>query len=253
MSSISGVSGSASAWSAMSTSRASRQQEMFNKVDSDGSGSVDATELQSMLDDIAKHTGSSSTTTAADALAKMDGNGDGSLDSSEMASGMKSLLPEPSSTQAFAEARNGGGQGEGGPQGAGGPPPPPPSGGTSSTSSDTDFDPLDTNQDGTVSEQERAAGEMKDAIQSLLKAADTDGDQKISADELGQFKDMIGQAVSELTSSSSSSPQGDSVQGQQQQGFNLSSLTDMVLKEYAKAASNAASLQGVGSTLSVAA
>ncbi|MDO9005100.1 MAG: EF-hand domain-containing protein [Aquabacterium sp.] len=200
MSSISGVSSSASAWSAMSTSRASRQQEMFNKVDSDGSGGVDATELQSMLDDIAKHTGTSSTTTAADALTKMDSNGDGSLDSSEMEAGMKSLMPEPSSTMAFAQARNG----EGGPKGAGGPPP------ASGGSSSTDIDPLDTNEDGTVSEQERAAGEMKNAIQNLLKAAATDGDKKIGT-------------------------------------------SDMVLKEYAKAASNAASSQSAGATLSVAA
>lgn len=176
MSSISGVGSSASAWSSMSTSRASRQQEMFNKVDSDGSGGVDATELQSMLDDIAKHTGTASSTTAADALAKMDSNGDGSLDSSEMESGLKNILPEPSSTMAFAKTRHG----EGGPQGAGGPPPPPPSGGTSSTDSDSEIDPLDTNKDGTVSEQE-------------------------------------------------------------------------VLKAYAKAASHADSLQGTGSTLSVAA
>jgi len=200
MSSISGVSSSASAWSAMSTSRASRQQEMFNKVDSDGSGGVDATELQSMLDDIAKHTGTSSTTTAADALTKMDSNGDGSLDSSEMEAGMKSLMPEPSSTMAFAQARNG----EGGPKGAGGAPP------ASGGSSSTDIDPLDTNEDGTVSEQERAAGELKDAIQNLLKAADTNGDQKIGS-------------------------------------------SDTVLKEYAKAASNADSSQSTGSTLSVAA
>lgn len=247
MSSISGASSSASAWSAMSTSRASRQQEMFNKVDSDGSGGVDATELQSMLDDIAKHTGNSSTTTAADALTKMDSNGDGSLDSSEMEAGMKSLMPEPSSTMAFAQARNA----EGGPKGAGGPPPA--SGGSSS--SDSDIDPLDTNQDGTVSEQERAAGELKDAIQNLLKAADTDGDQKINSSEFDQFKDMLSNAVNDMSSNASSSSSSDSSQkgNSSAASFKLSSLTDMVLKEYAKAASNAASSQSTGATLSVAA
>ena len=237
MSSISGVSNSASAWSATSTSRASRQQEMFNKVDSDGNGGVDATELQSMLDDIAKHTGTSSTTTAADALAKMDSNGDGSLDSSEMETGMKSLMPEPSSTMAFAQARSG----EGGPKGAGGASP------ASGGSSSTDIDPLDTNEDGTVSEQERAAGELKDAIQNLLKAADTNGDQKIGASEFDQFKDMLSNAVNDKSSSASSASSEPSA------SLNLSSLTDMVLKEYAKAASNAASSQSTGSTLSVAA
>jgi Ca2+-binding EF-hand superfamily protein len=244
MSSISGVSGNASAWSAMSTSRASRQQEMFKKVDSDGSGSVDATELQSMFDDIAKHTGTAMSTTAADALSKMDSNGDGSLDASELDKGMKSLMPQPSSTMAFAQARNG----------EGGPPPPPPSDGTSSTSSSS-IDPLDTNKDGVVSEQERAAGEAD--IQAILQAADTDGDKKISASEFDKFKDMLSNAVSDLSSSGSSSTSTQSgssgAASSGDQGFNLSTLTNMVLKEYAKAASAAASQQSVGATLSVAA
>lgn len=243
MSSISGVSSSASAWSVTSTSRASRQQEMFNKVDSDGSGGVDATELQSMLDNIAKHTGTSSTTTATDALTKMDSNGDGSLDSSEMEAGMKSFMPEPRSTMAFAQARGG----EGGPKGANGPPP------ASADTSSNDIDPLDTNEDGTVSEQERAAGEIKDAIQNLLKAADTDGNQKISSSEFAQFEDMLSNAVNDMSSSASSSEASASQSDNPSTSFSLSSLADMVLKEYAKAASNAASAQSMGSTLSLAA
>jgi EF-hand domain pair len=250
MSSISGISSSASAWSVTSNSRASRQQEMFKKVDSDGSGGVDATELQSMFDEIAKHTGTSSTTKAADALTKMDSNGDGSLDSSEMEAGMKSLMPEPSSTMAFAQARHG----EGGPKGTGGPPP---SSGSESSggASSTDIDPLDTNEDGTVSEQERANGEMMDAIKNLLKAADTDGNQKISQDEFAQFEDILSNVVNDMSSSESSSSSGTSSlqSSSSQASFNLSSLTDMVVKEYAKVASNAASAQSVGNTLSLAA
>lgn len=244
MSSISGISSSASAWSSMSTSRASRQQEMFNKVDSDGNGSVNKSELQSMLDGIAKHTGSTSSTD--DTFSKMDSNGDGSLNQSEMEAGMKSLMPAPPSTMAFAQTRNG--DGGGGPEGVGGPPPPPPTGDSASTSatssSSSDSDPLDVNKDGVVSEQERAAGDIKE----LLKAADTDDDQKISSSEFDKFKDMLTNAANELSSSSASTPESGS-----NKAFNLSALTDMVLKEYAKAASNSVTQQSVGATVSLAA
>ncbi len=157
MSSISGLGGS-NAFAAM-------QQRMFKRADGDGSGSVDASELQSMLDDISQHTGASFDDSAA-VLAKMDSNGDGSLNADELASGMKDLMPPPPSTVAMAQQRGGG------PAGAGGPPPGPPPGGarndgddagsTGSTSgSSAATDPLDTNGDGTVSAQERMLGELK--------------------------------------------------------------------------------------------
>lgn len=256
MSSITGVNSGSSAWSSMgaiSSSRAQMKEKLFSKVDSDSSGGVDAIELQSMLDDIAKHTGTSSSTSAADALKSLDSNGDGSLDADELDQGMKSLMPEPPSTMAFAQSRS-----EGGMQGAGGPPPPPPpsddassdASSTSSTSA-TSYDPLDTNQDGTVSAEERAAGEAKEAMQALLKAVDTDGDKQISDSEFSKFEDMLSAAVQEAgsTSSSGNSSSTDS-QGSQQ--FTLTQLADLVIKQYAKAATNSVS-QSSGSSLNVTA
>lgn len=256
MSSITGVSSGSSAWSSMgaiSSSRAQMKEKLFSKVDSDSSGGVDATELQSMLDDIAKHTGTSSSTSAADALKSLDSNGDGSLDADELDQGMKGLMPEPPSTMAFAQSRS-----EGGMQGAGGPPPPPPpsddassdASSTSSTSA-TSYDPLDTNQDGTVSAEERAAGEAKEAMLALLKAVDTDGDKQISDSEFSKFEDMLSAAVQEAgsTSSSGNSSSTDS-QGSQQ--FTLTQLADLVIKQYAKAATNSVS-QSSGSSLNVTA
>jgi Ca2+-binding EF-hand superfamily protein len=245
MSTISGIS-SASSWSASRPS-GDMKAKMFAKVDSDGSGGVDKSELQSMLDHIAKHSGTNSTsnTSSDDVFGKMDSNGDGSLDQSELDQGMKSLMPAPTSTAAFAQSRQGGGPE--GAQGAGGPPPPPPpdaaesSGSSTSASSDSsEVDPLDTNEDGVVSEQERAAGEVKDAVKTLLKAMDTDSDKKISSSEFDNFKQMLTAAVDDASAPSGSN------------SFDLSSLTNRVLKEYAKAASTLSS-QSVGSTLSVAA
>jgi Ca2+-binding EF-hand superfamily protein len=228
------------------------KDKMFAKVDSDGSGTVDTKELQSMLDDIAKHTGTTSSSSASDVMSKLDANGDGNLDKDELDKGMKSLMPAPSSTMSFAQTRGAGGPG--GPGGGGGPPP---ASGSDDSSSSTQFDTLDTNKDGVVSEQERAAGEAKDVFKTLLKAVDTDGDKKISDSEFSKFEDMLTNAVNNASSSVASSQSGTSQDGSASSSsskpLTLPSLTDMVLKEYAKAAANSASQQSVGSTLSVAA
>lgn len=101
MSTISGLGGVNRAWDT-SQSGAARKAEhearMFAKVDSDGSGSVDATELASMLE----HTGQSGD--SAELLKKMDSDADGSLSSDELSQGMRELMPPPSSTVAFASS-----------------------------------------------------------------------------------------------------------------------------------------------------
>lgn len=242
MSSISNVSGSSNAWASQ---RSAMQTRMFAKVDTDSSGSVNASELQTMLDDVSKHTGVSFQKTAQELLTAMDGNSDGSLSSDELAQGMQSILPPPPSTMEFAQARNGATDGSddlfskvdtdgdgsvsktemsdfvakmgknadsssddkfakldtdadgalsqaefeaGRPQapsasqGAAPMGPPPGVGGaeksgSTSASNSTSYDPLDTNQDGTVSEMERLAGALKDLAQSASDKSSTSGDE----------------------------------------------------------------------------
>ena len=110
MSSIGSV--SSSNWSnaqALQGNRQARMQErMFQKADADGSGGVDATELQTLLDKAAKKTGTSSDSSATELLSKADGNKDGSLSSGELDSVMKSMFPPPSSTQDFLRTRGSG-------------------------------------------------------------------------------------------------------------------------------------------------
>lgn len=210
MSTISGLGGVNRTWDT-SQSGASRKAEhearMFAKVDSDGSGSVDATELAAML----AHTGQSGD--SAELLKKMDANSDGSLSSDELGQGMRELLPPAASTLDFAQSRgaandeddpfaaldtDGDGQlsraefdagpsqqarGPGGMGGTGGPPPgaggpPPVQGGSSTSAASTTYDPLDVNQDGTVSQIERLAGQL----QELAQAGSVDGAQGVNAD-----------------------------------------------------------------------
>ncbi len=275
MSSISSVGGASSAWPDPGATRAAMKERMFAKVDTDGSGSVDKSEMQTMLKAIASKNGES-LGSADELMTEMDRNGDGSLSSDELDAGMKSLLPAPPSTVDFAQqhGRTGSGaaddlfaaldaDGDGTIGKAelsavvSGPPPgPPPEGappaggaaagasGASGTSSSTSYDPLDTNEDGVVSVPERMAGEAQD----LLKAMDTNGDQSISAGEVDSFISQFAAASTTHASSStldSGSSAGDPAPKASRHGgpgaINPNALGDLVREEYTRAAANYAS------------
>ena len=106
MTTISSVS---SAWSSASVQRASRPaptpERLLSKIDADGNGGVSDTELQGLLDDVAKKSGLSSQTSAADLVKRYDSNGDGNLNADELGKTMQSVLPPPPSTMAFAQSR----------------------------------------------------------------------------------------------------------------------------------------------------
>ena len=271
MSTISGVSGSSNAWAALNTQRSQHQAKMLAKVDADGSGGVDQTELGSMLSKISEKTGAS-VGDAKELFTQMDSNSDGSLSSDELDAGMQALMPPPPSTMEFAQSRGMGGsggsqddlfakvdtdgdgsvsqdelqvltdkikedtgqdvsqdfakldtdgdgqlsqtefeagrpqppegsqgaQGPGGPRGPGGP-----GGAQGASSSDTTYDALDTNQDGTVSEVERMVGELKEAIAGLSssdEASNTATNQQIA--ELAQkIYAQVAQSLTETNAS----------------------------------------------------
>lgn len=322
MSSISSVGSASSAWPDPGATRAAMKERMFAKVDTDGSGGIDKSEMQTMLKDISSRSGMS-VGSAHELMTKMDSNGDGNLSSDELDAGMRSLLPAPSSTVDFAQQHGRAGSstvdelftaldadGSGGldaselntlldqvaTSGTGssdgsiaqavaasanaavfgqldtdgdgtigkaelsaavsGPPPGPPptaappaggaaagASGASGTSSTTTYDPLDTNEDGVVSAQERMAGEVQD----LMKAMDTNGDQAISASEVDSFISQLAATTTHALSSTSDSGSGTgelaskaSRQGDQG-AVNMNALGDLVREEYTRAAANYAS------------
>lgn len=125
--------------------------DLFSTVDADGDGSLNADEVQTLADQMGTATGED----MGEKLAALDTDGDGSLSEAEFDAGRPSGPP------------SGAAQGV---QGAGGPPPgaPPVGGAGSAGASDnsSDVDPLDTNQDGVVSQMERLAGELKELASS---------------------------------------------------------------------------------------
>jgi len=184
MSTISAIGSSAAAWAPMGSPGRMKEQ-LFAKVDADASGGVDQAELQGLLDKVASKSGAAAGS-AEDVFAGIDSDGDGSLNADELDQGMKSLLPPPSDTVAFAQSRS---------TVDGARPPPPPSGASSddSGSSSASTDPLDTNEDGTVSAQERAAGELAEMMKTLTKATDSDGDNTVGKRERDGFLQMLRQ------------------------------------------------------------
>jgi Ca2+-binding EF-hand superfamily protein len=247
--------------------------KLFSRLDANGSGGLDATELNKLLDKMASASGasrgaSSDATAAADAAVfkAIDTNGDGSISKSELATALQPAAG--SSGSANTNGTNGTGT-------AGGMPPPQPAGGprrsndgdgddggsvgkssssgsasgSASTTSTAATDPLDTNGDGVVSAKERAAGALKD----LMRAMDANQNGSVSKEEISAFvtqltqpSDASGAGSASTASGARGAPQGSRGGSARWAG---STLAAIVTSEYTKAAANGPS----NSSLNVAA
>jgi Ca2+-binding EF-hand superfamily protein len=166
------------------------QDDLFAKVDTDGDGSVSKDELQVLTDKIKSDTGQD----VAQDFSKLDTDGDGKLTQTEFEAGR----PQPPEGAQSAQ----GGDGPKGPPPAGGPGGP--GGAQGASSSNTTYDPLDTNRDGTVSEVERMMGELKEAIAGLSSSDDSSNTTaNLQIAELAQK--IYAQVAQGLTESNSSS------------------------------------------------
>ena len=103
MSTISATSSTSTASEAWASRKTQMQAKMFAKADANGDGSVDKSELGTLLSKTSQKTGQSVDTSAA--FSTMDADNSGSLSSDELQKGMEKLMP-PRSTMEFAQARN---------------------------------------------------------------------------------------------------------------------------------------------------
>lgn len=196
--------------------------DLFGKVDSDGDGAVSQTELQALLEAMSGGTASQTGVSSDELFSQLDADGDGSLSEAEFDAGR----PSGAGGEAGGmQALGGMPSPPGGPGGAGG------AGGASGSSSAASYDPLDTNEDGTVSAAERLAGSTssveQDAITALFNAIDTDGDASISASESKAFIDQLTSQTQSAPSSSESGRRND-----------LARLADFARQQYALAAND---------------
>jgi Ca2+-binding EF-hand superfamily protein len=168
MSSISNISNSGNAWAASSATRTAPKDKLFSLVDSDHSGGVDTTELQTLMDQVSKKTGVTNSNTAAELMTKLDTNSDGTLDGSELHGGITSIVQLPS-TMEFAQARADN------------------SSGATGKAGDDLFSKVDSNADGSLSSSEFAALMDKMSASSSssdkFSSLDKDGDGKLTQAE----------------------------------------------------------------------
>jgi len=234
MSSISSVGGT-STWSQTSATRGNRPPPtdggdpaaMFKKIDTDGSGTVDATELQNMFTNMASKSGdtsgTSSTPDASKLIKEFDADGDGSLNQDEMGKAMQSLTP-PTNTMDFARHHShGAGKASG-------------SNASADSSQQTMQDLLsavDTNQDGTIDKSE---------LDKFKQIATEEADSLTKTDSAASSTSSSSSSTSSDSSSSSSSSESTSRQ------TSMEELARMVIQRYASMAATTTQ-----STLSVAA
>lgn len=150
---VASISGGLSTWA----------DSVFSKLDTKKQGYIEKTDLQSALS-ATDDGGGMQSGDIDDAFSALDGDGDGKVTRSELTDAMTKL-----SDQLDASRVNGGGTRPDGP-----PPGPPPGGAggaggaadSTSSSTTSTTEPADTNGDGTVSAQEQAAYETKQASES---------------------------------------------------------------------------------------
>lgn len=155
-------------------SRKSPSAELFSKLDSDGSGGLSSTELQSFVDAMSRDTrgallatqeasgSSAAATTGADMLSAMDADGDGSVSESELDTHMKANGPQ------------------------GGPPPPPGEAAAGTDAASDLFGAIDADGSGSVSE-----GELSDFLAAMKSDGTTSSDETASTSEASETFDAI--------------------------------------------------------------
>lgn len=200
----SGISSMNSNWGGMAPprmeGRGGGQKPSFSSIDTDGSGSLNKSELTAMIEKgpggTQASSGSSQISTD-DLFAKLDADGDGSVTQSELDEGMKPPGQDSQNafgamgmdTQSFASMMGGAMNGIGGM-----PPPPPPSG-----DGGMSLSKLDSDEDGTITKTEfglssdgtSSTSEADDAQQSLFKLIDSDQSGDLSSSEVSSFQDKM--------------------------------------------------------------
>jgi len=153
---VASISGGLSKWA----------DSVFSKLDTKNQGYIEKTDLQSALS-ATDDGGGMPSSDIDDAFGALDGDGDGKVTKSELTDAM-TKLSDQLNAQFDTSRVNGGGMRPDGP-----PPGPPPGGAkdagstdSSTSTSSTTTEPADTDGDGTVSAQEQAAYETKQASES---------------------------------------------------------------------------------------
>lgn len=177
---------------------AAMRQKLFEKIDSDGDGGLSETELTAFTEQADKARRSQgSQGVQAPSFSDMDSDGDSALSQDEFSSGMQKLEAQLQSQFNTMRQSGGMGGGMGGMGGMGGPPPGPPPGG------------------GAGGPQGASGTGGQDRIAELFKSLDSDEDGSVSEDEFSVLAQALsgGKSADGSSSSSTSSTSGSGSKG----------------------------------------
>ena len=191
--SISGL--GSNAWmlsqSASSASRASKMAEdLFSKLDTAGNGYLTESQLATAFGNVSSSAGGSSSTSASDVFKALDSNGDGKLTKSELTDSLAKLFQQLDSQ--FGNSRLDQARGNM-------PPPPPPGGGDQGLTTDQMTQMLSN-----TSSSDPLYNDLKTTLANF-SAADTNGDGKVTFQEMMAYEQSSASSASSSTTASSSS------------------------------------------------
>lgn len=133
--------------------------KLFEKADTNQDGKITKDELTKSVETDSASAGGSDRKISVDEVFQMlDAGGKGYITKQDAAEGLDKLAQK--ATEAAEKPAGGGGGGRAG-------------GGTAASASATEYDPRDTNQDGTVSAQEQMAYELKQYTQASTVESST--------------------------------------------------------------------------------
>jgi len=170
------------------------QEKLFSKLDVNGDGGVDESELNDFLSYASSATGTSSTTSSTDLLESIDTDGDGSISKTEMADGAKSLF-DALRTQLMSKSDEAA-------------PPPPPSTDEASDDQQQLFAKIDSNGDGSIDQSELGSfveqTKSQDGPQDAPPAGGPGGGGRFSMIQslLDQYRSTSTDSTTESTTSS---------------------------------------------------
>lgn len=172
-------------------SAAQMKENLFGKMDADGNGSIERSELSSFIDQVSSQTGATASSSSDDVFATLDGDGDGSISAAELEDNGAQLFDQlrQQLMNTMLETMRG----------------------LSQQDSDDMFSKIDTNQDGSIDKAELTTfSELRapdggtafkaPSVDDIFASDDSDGDGTISKDEFQAAMSRLDSAGSSATS-----------------------------------------------------
>ncbi|MBK5966943.1 hypothetical protein CCR95_23450 [Thiocystis minor] len=169
-------------------------KDLLAELDTDGNGSLAASEFQTAIDQMSSVNGDSSVASTDEVFAAIDANEDGEVTESELSDTLQTIADSLDFAQGMS----------------GMPPPPPPAPGSSENDTGFTEEELTSqlaalNESDTLSEADTARAELLTNVLSRFETVDADGDSRVTFQETMALEQSTEDAASGIATTESSS------------------------------------------------